>query len=173
MSARADYTAEEWQLIRRAPAEAVIAIEQASPSGFRGRRRERKAAATGFAAAISQFAGLGLVDALVAAQDDEGALVDALRSSGEPLIETAVETAGRARQIIETRGSREELEAFTATILGTCEAVARASGEHGEALNTSRAEAMLLRRLADALGRDDYEPPADPWMGDVPLHKGR
>ena len=51
MSTREDYTTEEWEAIRRAPAESVIAIEQASASGPWARRQERKAAERGFAAA--------------------------------------------------------------------------------------------------------------------------
>jgi len=71
MSTRADYSVEEWEAIRRTPPEAVVAVEQASPSGFLGRRRERKATEQGFREAIEQFAGLELVAAIVAASEEE------------------------------------------------------------------------------------------------------
>ena len=67
MSTRSDYTEDEWAAIRRTPAEAAIAMEQASPSGFLGSRRERKAQQRAFADAIASYAGIGLVDAIVAA----------------------------------------------------------------------------------------------------------
>jgi hypothetical protein len=171
MSTRTDYTADEWESVRQAPAQAVIAVEQASPSGFRGRRRERKAEEKGFGAYVAQFADLGLIAALVAAKDEEGRLVDALRSGGEPFVDTAVETARKARRAIEAKGTREELEAYVNAILETAESVALASTERGESNPTSAAEALLLRRLADALGRQDYQPPDPRWTKFDPSYK--
>ena len=165
MSTRNDYTVEEWEAIRRAPAEAVIAIEQASPSGPWGRRKERKAAERGFAGAIAEFSGLELVDDIVAARDEEGVLLDALRSGGESFTGRAVETAGRARRAILAKGTGAELEAYAAAVLGTAEAVALATREEGERGSTSRAEALLLARLAGALGRRGYESPDSGWIG--------
>jgi hypothetical protein len=161
MSKRDDYTVEEWEAIRRAPAESVIAIEQASPSGFWGKRRERKAAIRSFSDAIATTAGLELVDAIVAARDEEGRLIDALRSGGESYLDTAIETARTARRAISEKGTREEVEAFVGAVLAAAEAVALAGGERGGPGRLSAAEALLLRRLAGALGRPDYEPPSD------------
>jgi hypothetical protein len=159
MSTRNDYTVAEWELVRRAPAESVIAIEQASPSGFWGKRQERKAALRSFDETIAQHAGLELCDAIVAARDEEGPLVDALRAGGESFVERAVETARGARLAIEAKGTPPELDAYVSAILVACEAVARASGEGNLSSNTSEAEALLLRWLAGALGRPAYEPP--------------
>lgn len=163
MSTRNDYTVEEWELIRRAPAEAVIAVEQASPSGLWGRRKERKAAERGFAGAIAEFSGIELVGDIVAARDEEGILLEALRSGGEAFTERAVETARRARQALLAKGTPEELKAYVAAVLDTAEAVALATREEGERGSTSRAEALLLTRLAAALGRSGYEPPDADW----------
>ncbi len=173
MSTRSDYTADEWEAIRRAPAEAVIAVEQASPSGYLGRRREHKAAEKEFGLAIVQYAGMGLVDAIVAAKDEEGRLVDALRAGGEPMVDTAVETAARARRAIHAKGTTEELEAYVNAIIATIEAVAMASGERGEADKVSTAESLLLRRLAGALGRPEYEPPKDDWTSLAPARRNQ
>lgn len=165
MSTRDDYTVEEWELIRRAPAESVIAIEQASPSGFWGRRQERRAAVRSFADAIAQATGLELCDAIVSARDGEGALLDTLRASGESFIERAVETARGARRAVAAKGTRPELEAYVSAILAACEAVALASNEGDKGGKTSRAEALLLTRLAAALGRPTQEPPDSAWVG--------
>ena len=165
MSTREDYTVEEWDAIRRTPAESVIAIEQASPSGLWGRRKERKAAERGFATAIANVSGLGLVDALVAARNEEGALLDALRAGGESFTASAPETAKRARRAIEAKGSPGELEAFAAAVLDTCEGVAMASAEGGDVERTSKAEALVLTRIAAALGIGGYEPPSAGWVG--------
>jgi hypothetical protein len=161
MSTRSDYTVEEWEAIRRAPAEAVIAVGQASPSSFLGRRRERKAAERGLSEAIARYSGLELVDAIVAARDEEGRLIDALRSGGESFLATALETARTARRAIGGKGTLPEAEAFVAAVLETAEKVALASGERGGPGKLSAAEALFLRRLAGALGRADYEPPQD------------
>jgi hypothetical protein len=161
MSTRADYTVEEWEAIRRTPAEAVLAVEQASPSGFLGRRREHKAAERGLSEAIARYAGLELVDAIVAARDEEGRLIDALRAGGESYLETALETARTARRAIEAKATRPEAEAYVTAVLDTAEAVALASGERGGRGRMSPGEALLLRRIAGALGRPDYQPPQD------------
>ena len=165
MSTRNDYTVEEWELIRRAPAESVIAVEQASPSGLLGRRRERKAAVRSFTETIERTTGLELIDAIVAAREEEGPLLDALRASGESFVESALETARGARRALEARATLPELEAYVNAILTACEEVALAAGETKEAGKTSRAEALLLTRLATALGRTGYEPPDVGWIG--------
>ena len=143
--------------------DAVIAIEQASPSGFWGRRKERKAAERGFRAAIAELSGSELVAAIVAAREEEGTLIDALRAGGETFTDRAVETARLARNAILAKGTREELEAYATAIITTAESVALATREEGERTDTSRAETLLLTRLAQALGRRGYEPPAGDW----------
>jgi hypothetical protein len=96
MSRRTDYTDEEWNAIRRAPAEVVIAVEQSSPSGWYGRRSERKAATKGFAGVIEQFGSLELIADIVAERDAEAPLIDSLREGGESLIEAAIDDAAAA-----------------------------------------------------------------------------
>ena len=169
MSTRADYTVEEWEAIRRTPAEAVVAIEQASKSSFLGRRRERKATEKGFKQAIEQFSGLGLLEAIVAASQEEGRLIDALRASDEPLIDRAIESARAARRAINAKASREEAEAFANAVIQTCERVAEASSERGEDRTISHAEGLLLKRIGEALGIAGYEPPNVNWVGLAPV----
>ena len=157
MSTRSDYTDEEWTAVRRTPAEAAIAMEQASPSGFLGRRRERKAQERSFASALSIYAGLGLVDAVVEAAEEEGPLVAELRSAGTRVIDDAITHAGVARRAIQAKGTAEELDAYVRSVLGACEVIAAADQE-GDVVTLSTAEALLLQRLAAALGRPDYTP---------------
>lgn len=171
MVTRADFTAEEWEAIRRTPSLAVVAVEQASKSSFLGRRRERKATEKGFKEAIAQFAGLELIDALVAAAEDEGRLIDAVRASDEPRIDQAIESARAARRALNAKATREEAEAFANAVIGTCERVAEASGERGEDRMISQAEGLLLKRLGDALGIAGYEPPNLNWVGLAPVRK--
>ncbi len=157
MSTRADYTDQEWAAIRGTPAMAALAMERASPSGFLGRRRERKAQERGFAAIMSVYAGIGLVDAIVEAADAEGRLLDELRKEERPFVDDAIASAAIASKAIKAKGSREELEAYQIGVIGVCEDVAVADQEAGPGA-LSPAEATLLRRLAGALGRPDYEP---------------
>jgi hypothetical protein len=171
MSTRTDYSAEEWDAIRRTPAEAVVAIEQSAKAGFMGRRRERKATEKSFKEAIAQFAGLGLIDAIVAARDEEGVLIDAIRASDEPLMDKVVETAARARRALDAKATREEREAYVNTVLEAAEAVALATGERGDDSKVSQAESLLLRRIAAGLGRAGYEPPQDRWTAFDPAHR--
>lgn len=165
MSTRSDYTNEEWDAIRRAPAEAVLAVEQSSSVGFLGRRKEHKAEERSFKDVVAQFGGIALIDALLAAREEEGRPIDALREGGVGALDTAVETAGTARRAIQAKGTREELEAYAGAILETAEAVARAATGKGDHSSVNDAERLILRRLADALGRPDYEPPTDHAFG--------
>lgn len=157
MSTRSDYTGDEWEAIRRTPAIAAIAMERASPSGFLGRRRERKAAERALTAIISAYAGIELVDALIAAAEEEGRLMDSLREGDQPLADEAIASAGPARRAIEAKGTREELEVYVNSILGVCEEVGVADREP-DGGDLSPAERLLLQRLAAALGRPDYVP---------------
>lgn len=161
MSTRDDYTVEEWEAIRRAPSEAVLAIEQASPSGPLGRRRERSAADRGFLQALDDFVDLELAGVLAATRREEGALLAALRSGGERFVERAPLTAAAAAAAIRAKGTQEELEAFASAIVATCEDVARASSEGGARGGVSEAEALVLVRLAAALGIAGYAAPRD------------
>ena len=170
MSTRTDYTVEKWEMIRRAPAEALIAIEQASPSSFLGRRRERKAAERGFGEVIKQFAGLGLIDAIVAAKDEGGT------PDRGPASRRRVDDRDGRRHRRQGAGALEakgtgELEAYVNAILQVAETVAMASGERGEAEKVSAAEALLLRRIAGALGNAGYEPPTERWTAFDPAHR--
>jgi hypothetical protein len=161
MSTRDDYSVEEWEAIRRAPSEAVVAVEQASPSGPLGRRRERRAAERGFVEALEVFADLELIAALVATREQEGTLLDALRSGNERFVEQAPETAAAAAAAIRAKGTPAELQAYANAIIVTCDEVARASSEGGARGGVSDAEAVVLGRLAAALGIEGYEAPRD------------
>jgi hypothetical protein len=166
MSKRTDYSVDEWEAIRRAPAEAVVAIEQASPSGFFGRRKEAKAGRRSLTDVIGQFGDLELVADLVAVREAEGQVIDGLRAGGEPMIDQAIATATAARVALKARATREEQEAYANGVLRLAESVALAARE-GEMNEVSAAETLLLRRLADALGRRDYEPPGERWVRDM------
>lgn len=162
MSTRDDYTIEEWEAIRRAPSEAVLAIEQASPSGPLGSRRERITADRGFLQALDDFADLELTGVLAATREEEGVLLTTLRSGGERFVEQAPETVAAAARAIRAKGSPGELRAYANAIIATCEDVARASSEGGARGGISAAEATVLSQIALALGIDDYEAPRQP-----------
>lgn len=162
MSTRDDYTIDEWEAIRRAPSEAVLAVEQASPSGPLGSRRERMAADRGFLLALDDFADLELTGVLATTREEEGVLLTTLRSGGERFVERAPETAAAAARAIRAKGTPAELQAYANAIIATCEDVARASSESGARGGVSAAESALLTRLAAALGIDGYEAPRQP-----------
>lgn len=159
MSTRDDYTIEEWEAIRRAPPEAVLAVEQASPSGPLGSRRERIAGDRGFLRALDDFDDLELARVLGATREEEGVLLGALRSGGERFVERAPLTAAAAAAAIRAKGTPDELRAYANAIIATCEDVARANSEGGAWGGVSAAEAIVLTRLALALGIADYEAP--------------
>ena len=71
------------------------------------------------------------MDAIVAAAEEEGRLLDKLHEADRPLVDEALAGAAAARRAIEAKGSREELEAYQISVIGICEDVAVADQESG------------------------------------------
>jgi hypothetical protein len=160
MATRADFSDEEWLALRVTPRAVLAALQLAAPSGWLGRRRERKAEEAALEEAWRDFGDLPLGLALFDARD-EPLPAEAAEPASVDEAMVVIDRNGRtARRALERVASREEREAWIDTILNTADAVARASRERetDSMDEISQPEAVVLRNVARVLGRDDYEP---------------
>ena len=161
MTTQADYTPDDWETLRLAPAMAAEAIRLAGPSGPGGRflegRADRRAtraalARLGTVALIADLDRAGLDPASSPDDDDDAAGIEAY-------IAGAIAEATNAHGILAAAAAPDEVEAYASLVMDIAEAVARAAGEPGSDANVSAGERTLLMQLAAALGMDGYEPP--------------
>jgi hypothetical protein len=160
MATRADFSDEEWLALRVMPHAMLAALQLAAPSGWLGSRRERKAREAALKTAERDFAGLPLMQALIAARDEPLPPAATEAASADEALALAETTGRTARRALERVASREEREAWVDSVLDIGDAVARASRERetDSMDEISRPEALVLRNVARALGREDYEP---------------
>jgi hypothetical protein len=161
MTTQADYTPDDWETLRLAPAMAAGAMRLAGRTGAIGRILEDRAEKTATRAALERLGSVVLIAGLAAAGIDEApAPADADAAAGaEAYIAGTIAEAQRARAVLAATASPDEAEAYGTLVLDIAEAVARAAREKGSERNVSEPEQKLLARLAAALGVDGYEPP--------------
>ncbi|MBP1705964.1 MAG: hypothetical protein H6Q36_1703 [Chloroflexi bacterium] len=160
MATRADFSDEEWLALRVMPHAMLTALQLAAPSGWLGSRRERKAGTAALQLAERDFGDLPLVEALMAAREEPLPAEATGAASADEALALAETTGRKAMRALERVATAAEREAWVNSVLDIGDAVARASRErHAESMDEiSEPEAIVLRRVARVLGRDDYEP---------------
>ena len=142
MTGKADFTPEEWNLVREGPPGAgLIVLMAASGGSF----RESWALAKTFAEARKQQGESELVDALVAEKPDLKRY-----HSAEEAEEQGLQRLGEAVSLLEQKASPEEVESYKRFTLTVAERVAEAHEEGGEA--TSPAEREAIQKISATLG---------------------
>lgn len=142
MTGKADFTPEEWNLVREGPPGAgLIVLMAASGGSF----RESWALAKTFAEARKQHGESELVDALVAEKPDLKRY-----HSAEEAEEQGLQRLGEAVSLLEQKASPEEVESYKRFTLTVAERVAAAHEEGGEA--TSPAEREAIQKISATLG---------------------
>ena len=142
MTGKADFTPEEWNLVREGPPGAgLIVLMAASGGSF----RESWALAKTFAEARKQHGESELVDALVAEKPDLKRY-----HSAEEAEEQGLKRLGEAVSLLEQKASPDEVESYKRFTLTVAERVAEAHEEGGEA--TSAAEREAIQKITATLG---------------------
>jgi hypothetical protein len=134
MTSKADFTDEEWELVREGPPTAGMVTLLASSGGT---FRETWALAKTFAEARKQHADSELLDALVA----ENPEVKRYHSREE----AESEGLGRLSQavaLLEQKASAEEVESYKRFTLSVAQHVAEAHKEHDTAVSPEEREAI-------------------------------
>jgi hypothetical protein len=160
MATKADFTAEEWNQIRRAPFMAGLAVVAASPSGPFGVVKEMFAVGKMLAEVKTQGSSNDLVKALVAdleASAKEQSAPAELKGKGPDEIKSyAIESLRQAAALIEKKAKPEEAQGFKQWLVSVGQKVSEAAKEGGflgfGGTQVSEQEAATIKELSTALG---------------------
>ena len=134
MTAKADFTEEEWELLREGPATAGMIVLLASGGGS---FRETWALAKTFAEARQQHGESQLLDELV----DEKPDVPRFHSA-EEAEQQGLDRLGRAVALLEQKATADYVESYKRFSLEVAGRVAAAHKEEGEAVSGPEGEAI-------------------------------
>jgi hypothetical protein len=157
MTTKADYTAEEWELLMRAPFMAAMAIVAASPSGPIGMIKEMFAVGRVLVEGTGEGETNELISALVAevkAGHRPAAATESLRSI-EAAKALGLNTCREVAALLARKAPTAEAEGFKRWLLTAAQRVAEASKEGGflgiGGVRVSDAEKAALAEVASAL----------------------
>jgi hypothetical protein len=149
MASKADFTEEEWELLREAPPGVGMVVIVSDRGGM---MRESFSMAKAYAEARKQPGASQLLDELVEAKPD----MDHTRyGSKEELVEAALQRASDALALIGQKGTEEDVEQFRGFLWSVAEHVANARKEGFMGLTGERvsdAEEAALERIKATLG---------------------
>jgi len=141
MTGKADFSAEEWDLVREGPPTAGLVTLTAEKGGT---FRESWALAKTYAEARKEHGESELLDALVAEKPDLKR-----RSSPEELEQVGLGRLTEAVKLLEQKATPGEVAAYKKFVLDVAERVAEAHKEHGE--QVSDAERAAIEKISAAL----------------------
>ena len=134
MTGKADFTEQEWELVREGPPTAGMITLLASSGGT---FRETWALAKTFAEARQQHGDSELLDAIVAEKPEMTRYHSREEAEGEGLKKLSDAVA-----LLEQKASPEEVESYKRFTLSVAERVAEAHKEHGDAVSPEEREAI-------------------------------
>jgi hypothetical protein len=160
MTSRTDFTDEEWAALRRGLVAGEEAVRAAGPSGWFGRFKESRALKREWKRLEERSEGSDLVRDLIA---EEGrapiASVRLEEGATDAFIADSLEACRAAARILAAKVEPVMAAAYVDVALELAETAALAAPEQGSPEPVSHAESIVLRRVAEALGRHDYEAP--------------
>jgi len=149
MAGKADFTEEEWELLRETPPGVGMVVIVSDRGGM---MRETFSMAKAYAEARKQPGAGQLIDELVEAKPD----MDHTRyGSKEELVEAALERAQQALALVGEKGTQEDVEQLRSFLWSVAEHVANARKEGFMGLTGERvsdAEEAALERIKGTLG---------------------
>ncbi|MEI8332807.1 MAG: hypothetical protein WCH74_02975 [Chloroflexota bacterium] len=162
MTTKADYTAEEWEILRKGLVAGEEAVRAASPSGWFGRFKESRALKREWKGVLERHGDTALAQDLIGAEGH--APVESVKleeGQAGPFIDASVDACKAAAALIAAKADPRDAEAYADVAIELAETAALAHQERGSDQQVATAEAIVLRRIAHAFGRTDYEPPTD------------
>lgn len=142
MTGKADFTDQEWELVREGPPTAGMVTLLASSGGT---FRETWALAKTFAEARQQHGDSELLDALVAEKPDMKRYHSAEEAESEGLSRLS-----QAVALLEQKATPDEVESYKRFTLSVAERVAEAHKEHGTEVSPEERDAMT--KIESSLG---------------------
>ncbi len=149
MTARTDFTREEWQLLRDGPPSAALLVAAAQPGG---RVRESLALAEAYALERGDRRHGRLLDEIVSWTPEVGRM---RFRSVEELRERCTQNLRDAVEVLRAKATPAEVDDYRRFILGVAERVARAHGDGFLGLTDPRvsdAERVAVEAIAQYLG---------------------
>ena len=144
MTARAEFTPEEWQVVLEGPPSAGMVVVTAQRGGT---FRETIAMAKAYVEARKQHGESELLDEIVSAKPE----IDHTRyRSAEELKENGLQHLRDALELLERKATPQELEDYRRFVLTLADKVATAHREGGESM--SPAEHTAIQEIAASLG---------------------
>src|SRR6266516_820632 len=144
MTAKADFTQDEWDLIREGPPSAGLIVVTAQRGGT---IRESIAMGKAYVEARRQHGESELLDEIVAAKPERDHTryhsVDELKQAGLQHLRDAVE-------LLERKATAEEVEDYRRFVVNLADKVAKAHRENGE--QVSEAETQAIKEISASLG---------------------
>ena len=159
MATKADFTAEEWKQIQRAPFMAGLAVVAASPSGPFGVVKEMFAVGKMLAEVKTQGASNDLVKALVADLEtgarEQSAPAELQGKTPDQVRSYAIESLRQVTGLIEKK-AKPEAQGFNQWLVSVAQKVSEAAKEGGflgfGGTQVSEQEAATIKELSTALG---------------------
>ena len=142
MTTKADFTPEEWDLVREGPPTAGMVALMADKGGS---FRETWAMAKSYAEARKEHGESELLDALVAEKPDMKRY-----GSAEELDEVGLERLREAVVLLEEKATSDEVADYKRFVLGVASRVAEAHKEEGASV--SEAERNAIEKVSATLG---------------------
>jgi hypothetical protein len=160
MATKADFTAEEWNQIRRAPFMAGLAVVAASPSGPFGVVKELFAVGKMLGEVKLQGTSNDLIKALVAdieaGAKDLSAPAELKGKTPEQVKSYAIESLRQVAALIDKKTKPDEAQGFKQWLVSVAQKVAEAAKEGGflgfGGTRVSEEEAATIKELSTTLG---------------------
>jgi hypothetical protein len=161
MLTKSDFTAEEWNVIRRAPFMAGLVVVAASPSGPFGVVKEMFAVGNTLAEVKQHGAASEVVKAVVADLEtaegrQQGTPAELQGKTPEQLRTVALDACRQAAAVVEKKGQPAEAQAFKQWVVSVGQKVAEAAKEGGVlgfgGTRVSEQETAALKELTSVLG---------------------
>jgi hypothetical protein len=160
MATKADFTADEWKQIQRAPFMAGLAVVAASPSGPFGVVKEMFAVGKMLAEVKTQGSSNDLVKGLVADLEtgarEQNAPAELQGKTPDQVRSFAIESCRQAAALIEKKAKPDEAQGFKQWLVSAAQKVGEAAKEGGflgfGGTQVSEQEAATIKELSTALG---------------------
>ncbi len=160
MASRTDFTDEEWSALRRGLVAGEEAVRAAGPTGWFGRFKESRALKREWTSLVERYGQTDMAKALIA--EEGSAPIASIRieeGKADAFIRDAIAACRSAAAILAAKVEPHGAEIYVDVAIELAETAALADAGHGKQEGITRAEAIVLRRVAEAFGRSDYQAP--------------
>jgi hypothetical protein len=160
MTGRTDFTDDEWAALRRGLIAGEEAVRAAAPTGWFGRFKESRALKREWKTLAEHHGASPLAQTLLLEEDvDPTASVRVEEGQTDAFINERIAACAAAAAILAAKVEPGAAEIYVNAAIELAETAALADLGHGKQDSITRAESIVLNRVATAFGRKDYQAP--------------